>query len=197
MKFDDKNTARAKGMNLPISFKKSIEVCTAIRQKPLLKAIVMLEDIALIKRALPHKRFNKGGTGHRVGMGPGRYPVKACNEIIDVLKNAHANAREKGLTEGELVIKYVAANKASQQFHFGRQRRRKMKRTNIEVVVEEVAKKETPKAAKTEAAPVKTGVKKEAPQVKEEKKPEIKETPQPAKQEAKKTAAKPAPKSDK
>ncbi len=181
MKFDEKTTARAKGNNLPISFKKSVEVCTAIRQKPLLKAIVMLEDIADMKKALPHKRFNKGGTGHKVGMGPGRYPVKACNEIIDVLKNAEANARQKGLTEGELIITYAVANKASQQFHFGRQRRRKMKRTNIDIVVEEVEKKATPKkeVPKVEEKPKAAEVKAAKPEVKKEapKPVEKKETP--------------------
>ena len=70
--------------------------------------------------------------------GPGKYPVKAAGIIKKLLESVESNAQFKGLNTSNLIIKHIKADFASRPWHFGRQRRRKMKRTNIEVVVEEV-----------------------------------------------------------
>ena len=62
-----------------------------------------------------------------------------------------ANARSKGLDIPSLVVGSILAKKGAPSWHYGRQRRRRMKRTHIEVVVapslpEEKKKKETVKS---------------------------------------------------
>ncbi len=149
--FTDK-TAKAYGKSLPISTKVAINICNALRGLPVNKALAYLQDVLDEKRAIPFTRFSDG-VGHRPGIGAGRYPKKASQAIAEIIASAANNAAVKGLST-DLKIVAIVANKASSPLHYGRQRRRSMKRTHIEVVVEEmegatpVAKK-TPKKAKT------------------------------------------------
>lgn len=137
----EENTATAYGRALPISTKHSIEICNFIRGKPLAKAKMLLENVIAKKTAVPFRRFSRS-VGHKKKIGAGRYPEKACREILKLLNAAEANAQFKGLGVGSLVISELIANKASRPWHYGRQRRRKAKRTHIRVVVkEEIAKK--------------------------------------------------------
>ena len=63
-------------------------------------------------------------------------------EIIKLMEDVEANAQFKGLNTSNLVIAHISAHKAGKAWHYGRKSRRKMKRTTIEIVVEEKAKKE-------------------------------------------------------
>ena len=72
--------------------------------------------------------------------GPGRYPVKVSKHIIGFLNQVTANAQFKGLNTAHLIIAQIIVNKAGNQWHYGRQRRRQMKRTHIEIVVQEAKK---------------------------------------------------------
>lgn len=139
--YDEKRMARALGIALPISMKKTVELCSFIRGKELPKAISLLEGVLDERVAIPFRRYAKGGTGHKPGMGPGRYPKKACFEVIKLLRQAQANAKNKGLDSANLVVNSILAKKGAQAWHFGRQRRRRMKRTHIEVIVTEAEKK--------------------------------------------------------
>ncbi|MBI4439111.1 50S ribosomal protein L22 [Candidatus Woesearchaeota archaeon] len=130
-------SARSVGMALPISHKKSVEVCRLIRGKSLGKSIELLGKVMRLEAAVPYKRYNRGGVGHRRGIGVGRFPVKTCAEIIKILKDAQANAQSRGLQAGKLVISHISAQKAAKTFHYGRKSRRVMKKTHIEVVVKE------------------------------------------------------------
>ena len=56
-----------------------------------------------------------------------------------------ANAQFKGLNTANLVITHINANKASKVMHSGRKRSRSAKRTNVEIVVQEKATKESVK----------------------------------------------------
>lgn len=132
--------ARAVGRDLSISKKHSVEICKWIRNKSLPRAKKMLEDAILLKRAIPFTKFN-WNVGHRHGIGPGRYPQKAAKEILRTLKSAEANAQLKGLNTGNLFIIHINAQKAPSPLHYGRQRGRHMKRTHIEIVLQEKAAK--------------------------------------------------------
>lgn len=129
--------SRAVVIAAPVSFKKSVEVCSFIRGKKVSSAIAALSKAALMEIAIPFRKFNRGGVGHRPGMGTGRFPVNACKQIINLLNDAQANAQHKGLDTGSLVIRHISAKKAEKSFHYGRKRRRLMKRTHIEVVLEQ------------------------------------------------------------
>ncbi len=128
--------AKAFGRSLPLSEKQSIEICSAVRNKPLSRAKKLLQRVIAMKEAIPFKRFTE--VGHRSGaMTAGRYPVNACNEILALLESAEANAQAKGLNVNDLIVRHIAAQKAPLQWHYGRQYRRRMKRIHIEVVLEE------------------------------------------------------------
>ncbi len=154
---DEKEIAKASGMSLPISTKQSIEVCNFIRNKTLEKAKAILERVLEKKEAIPFKRFGSD-TGHKKGpIGAGRYPQKTVKEILKILNSVESNAQVKGLNTDDLKIITIIANKASTPWRFGRKRRRKSKRTHIEIIVkskEEKLKNKVKKETK-ETIPVK------------------------------------------
>ena len=111
---DDKaKTAKALGRSLKISPKHAVEICNKIRGMKVEKAESYLEDVIEMKTAVPFKRHNKK-VGHRRGIGgwpTGRYPVKAAKQILDILRNAEANAEYKGLDTENLKILHISSHK--------------------------------------------------------------------------------------
>lgn len=110
---DDKKTAKALGRSLKISPKHAVEICNRIRGMKAENARNYLEDVIEMKKAVPFKRHNKK-VGHRRGLGgwpTGRYPVKAASHILDVLKNAEANAEYKGLDTENLKIMHISSHR--------------------------------------------------------------------------------------
>lgn len=138
--FDNEHMAKAIGRGLPISFKQSVEICNFIKGKNINYAKDILKKVSEKKMAVPFKRFKKD-LGHKKKIGAGRFPLKASNELMKLLEAVEANAQFKGLNTSNLTIMHICANKAGKAWHFGRKRRRQMKRTNVEVIVEEKAKK--------------------------------------------------------
>ena len=132
--------ARAVGMALPVSFKQSVEICNYIKNKNIANAKTMLLSVIEKKSAVPFKRYNFD-LGHKKKIGPARYPEKASREIIKLIENVEANAQFKGFNTSNLIVAHVSAHKAGKAWHYGRKSRRKMKRTNVEIVVEEKSKK--------------------------------------------------------
>ena len=133
--YDAEKMARAVALALPVSKKYAVEICSFIKNKTIAKAKNELGNVIEEKQAIPIKRFTNGA-GHKTKIGPGAYPKKASKEIIRLLETVEANAQFKGLNTSDLVIKYISANQAAKAWHYGRNRGQ-MKRTNIEVVVEE------------------------------------------------------------
>ena len=111
---DDKaKTAKALGRSLKISPKHAIEICNKIRGMNVEKAKDYLEDVIEMKKAVPFKRHNKK-VGHRRGLQgwpTGRYPVKAADQILDILINAEANAEYKGLDSENLRIMHISSHR--------------------------------------------------------------------------------------
>jgi len=133
---EEKNTAKTIGKELPISTKQSVEICNFIRHKTTEQSKRVLEEVLQLKTAVPYKRYVKH-IPHRKGkIATGRYPVKAVQYVLDLIKNVEANAKNQGL-ETPLVIDEVIANKGTRGWHHGRIRRIKNKRTHIKIVVRE------------------------------------------------------------
>lgn len=137
--FNKETMARAVGTDLPVSMKNAAMVCNAVRGKPTTRAKKMLNEVINLKFAIKFTRFNMD-RGHKKKIGPGKYPVKTCQQILAVLENAEANANQKNL--GETFIKHTCAHVASKPFRYGRYSRRKMKRAHVEIVLEEIKKEE-------------------------------------------------------
>ena len=131
--------ARAVGIALPVSLKQSVEICAFIRNKNINDAKKMLQMVVEKRKAVPFKRYNFD-LGHKKKMGPGRYPEKASREFIKLIENVEANAQFKGLNTSNLVIAHVSAHNSGKAWHYGRHSRRRVKRANIEICVEERAK---------------------------------------------------------
>ncbi|MDD5086915.1 MAG: 50S ribosomal protein L22, partial [Candidatus Nanoarchaeia archaeon] len=72
----NEHMAKAVGILLPISTKQAVEICNMLRGGNLQKAKTFLEEVADMKKAVKFDRFSEGA-GHKKGMGPGKYPVKA------------------------------------------------------------------------------------------------------------------------
>ena len=146
--------ARSIGMALPISFKQSVEICNFIEKKNINDAKKMLQNVVEKKSAIPFKRYN-WDLGHKTKIGPARYPEKTSKEFIKLIDDVEANAQFKGLNTSNLIIAHVSAHKAGKAWHYGRKSRRKMKRTNVEIVVEEKADKVKSKEIKQKQEKVK------------------------------------------
>tara|TARA_Y100000310_G_scaffold310852_1_gene356548 strand:+ start:6055 stop:6645 length:591 start_codon:yes stop_codon:yes gene_type:complete len=184
-------SAKASARSVGISGKQSIEICNAIRKKPIDKAKAILVRAMTQEQAIPFKRFQN--IGHKPGpMGTGKYPMKACTEILKLVEAAEANAQLKGLNTSDLIIKHIATHKGAKQWHYGRFFRRKMKRVNLEIVLEE--KKSKPKEKTPKPAP-KTDAKKDAKPVKPS--PKAVESKPVAKKPVNPTTNKEQPKGDK
>jgi large subunit ribosomal protein L22 len=109
---DETKVARAMGYELPISFKHAVEICDAIRGKPIGEAMGYLEEVVEMKRAVPFKHHKKKVPHKRLERWyAGRYPQKAAKRILKVLKNLDANAEYKGLEKDRLVIVHAQAKK--------------------------------------------------------------------------------------
>lgn len=114
--------ARAKFEGARISFKNSLIVCRAISGLSLTKGKKFLEDLISKKVSLN-----------------GKYYTNASKKILEILKNAEANAKQKNLNLEKLFI----TAKANKGFRLvtpksrAKFRGRKAKVTNIEIVLEE------------------------------------------------------------
>jgi ribosomal protein L22 len=124
--------------SVPISTKQSIAVCRFIKGKKIENAIKELREVLMFKRAVPMK----GEIPHRKGkIMSGRYPKKACENFIIILKSLQANANVNGLNDP--VIVEAVPNQGSRPYgRYGRVRR---KRTHIKIKAMEKKIKEKKK----------------------------------------------------
>lgn len=124
------------GLSLPIALKTSVEICNLLRHKETKKAKSILERVMKKQQPIPFKIYRKSNA-HRPGkIAEGRYPLKASKEFLQLVKSVEANAHHIGLT-GNLVISEIKADRGPQQFHYGRQRRIRHKRTHVTIKVAE------------------------------------------------------------
>jgi large subunit ribosomal protein L17e len=114
-------SCKARGSDLRVHFKNTRESAFALRKMDLQKAKRYLEDVVARKRCIPFHRFtgcigrtaqakNEGSTTRQ-----GRWPVKSCEFLLNLLKNAESNAESKGLDVDALYISHIQVNKAMQQ----------------------------------------------------------------------------------
>jgi len=108
---DPDKTVKASGRELRISPKAAREICASIKGMSLEEAKRFLEDVIAKRRPVPYRRYKKK-VPHRRGLQKfyaGRYPVKAAKKILDVLRNAEANAEYKGLDVDSLKVVHASA----------------------------------------------------------------------------------------
>lgn len=129
------------GTNIPVSTKHSKAICKFIRGKNINEAIEYLEEVIRTRKAISMK----GEIPHRKGnMMSGRFPKKASQEFIKLLRSLGANANANGLEE--VIISEAIANIGVRPYgRFGRTRK---KRTHIMIKCREKKEKIKPEEKK-------------------------------------------------
>ena len=166
--------------------------------KQIARAKAELNNVAVLKEAVPFKKFVRD-MGHKRGqIRTGRYPVKASQAILKLLESAESNAQAKGLSVPDLYVAHIASQRGPCNYKGSRIRGRKNKSTHVEIVLlEGVAPVGTKKQKKAPAKKAKPAEKKaepakvEKPEAKEEKKVEAPAEKAVEKPEEKKAEAKP------
>lgn len=135
------SVARARAVELPMSPKKTYEVLNAIRGLPLEKAREVLKAAEEGRRAIPFRRYNQE-TAHHTGVGPGRFPKKVCQNLLQLLANAESNAEYEGLDADRLYVRVASCargriQKASMPRAQGRATAWNEQTTNVELVLAE------------------------------------------------------------
>ncbi|KEG05079.1 60S ribosomal protein L17, putative [Plasmodium vinckei vinckei] len=108
--------AKAAAVDLRVHFKNTYETARAIRRMNLLEAKKYLNAVIDKKRCIPFRRYN-GGVGRtnqakEFNHTQGRWPVKSCKFLLNVLDNVQANAESKNLDIGKLKIIHIMVNRA-------------------------------------------------------------------------------------
>jgi len=123
------------GTNLPISMKTGRELCKFVKWKTIDKAIEDLEQVSVKRKAVPMK----GEFPHKKGMSGGKYPKKAAENFIILLKSLKGNANNHGIENP--IISFAMSNKASRPYgRFGR-----VQKKRSHVIIKAINKKEKKK----------------------------------------------------
>lgn len=118
---------KVSGRDVTSSTKVAVAICKFIKNKELAKAIEDLEQVTLLKKAVPMK----GEIPHRKGkMMSGRFPERAAREFIMLVKSLQSNANNHDIEEP--VIVEAIANIAQRPFAKGGRARKK--RSHITLV---------------------------------------------------------------
>jgi ribosomal protein L22 len=119
--------------SLPISTKQAKFICKFIKNKPIQTAIKELEEVTKLKKAIPMT----GEIPHRKGrIMSGRFPVRASNHIIKILKGLQGNANQHEIDEP--IISEAIANLAQRPYgRFGSIRK---KRSHVKIIAYEKSK---------------------------------------------------------
>lgn len=133
------------GKDLPISTKHAVAICKFIRGKKIDEAVSLLGDVIQFKKAVPMK----GELPHRKGkIMSGRYPIKASQQFIKLLRQLGANAtiNEIELENGRIECK---ADKAARPFRRFGDKRFKRSHVMLRLKIKEDERKKN-KEEKTE-----------------------------------------------
>lgn len=120
--------------NLPVSTKHSKAICKFIKNKKIGDAIADLEQVSVAKKSVPMK----GEIPHRKGKGmmSGRFPKKASQSFLKILRSLAANSSYNGI-EDPVIVEAIANIGERPYGKFGRVR---MKRTHVRVVAKSMEK---------------------------------------------------------
>jgi len=129
--------AMAQDQNMPVSWKDVTEIGRFVKGDKADKAIGKLEKVIEKELAVPFKEYNSD-VGHRSGHSdPARYPVKASEHVLEVLKSAKSNAEYEGLNADNLYVQEFITNQGTEFATPGRHRGQKTKAAHVKIVVGE------------------------------------------------------------
>lgn len=98
------------------TFQNTRETALAIKKMSLRRAQRFLKNVVDQKECVPFRRFNSGvgrcAQAKQWGTSIGRWPKKSADFLLQLLKNAEANADYKGLNTEMLIIDHIQVNRA-------------------------------------------------------------------------------------
>jgi large subunit ribosomal protein L22 len=137
--------AKACGKELKVSPKHSRELAVAIENKRVSKAKDFLRSVLTGKKPIPFRRYNKN-VPHRSQLTKfviGRFPKKATQAMLKLIREAEANAEVQGLDKDRLFIRniFVTRGRYKRPYQIARacwrRGRNRTRSTNLQVVLEE------------------------------------------------------------
>jgi large subunit ribosomal protein L17e len=110
--------AKAKAERVRVHFKNTVQVANAIRGMSLFRAKRYLNNVLRHIEAVPFKGPFNGGPGRHAQaknwkVSQCRWPTKSVRAMLEILRNAEANAKNRSLTRSKLYIAHVHVNKAA------------------------------------------------------------------------------------
>ncbi|XP_017786226.1 PREDICTED: 60S ribosomal protein L17-like [Nicrophorus vespilloides] len=113
---DGKTYAKTRSSNMSVHFKNTVETANAIKGLTVERAKKYLNNVIAHKECVPFKKF-KGGVGRcaqakQFGVTQGRWPLKSVKFLLDLIRNAVANAEFSGIDTEHLKIVYIQVNPA-------------------------------------------------------------------------------------
>jgi len=142
---------KARGDNLRVHFKLTHEAAVALKGMTLVRAKKYLNNVLNHKEIIPFRRYRYGVSRHAQvhafhHVTQGCWPAKSCQYLLDLLKNAEANAEVKQLDTERLKITHIQVNKAAKTHRrtyraHGRVTAYKGSPCHIEMILTEMAKK--------------------------------------------------------
>jgi len=110
----ESHQAKAVGNNLPVSWKDCTEIGRFLKGDSVEKAERKLEMVQEKELEVPYTKF-QADIGHRPGQSqPGRYPIKAAEKVLEVIKSAKHNAEYEGLNPDQLEIQEFVTNQGKE-----------------------------------------------------------------------------------
>lgn len=110
---DPETTSKASGRDIPVKPKFAVNVAKAIKGKTVKQARTFLEEVVIMKTAVPFRVHKRQVKHRRGGIGPGQYPVNVAAAMLRVLNDAASNAEYKGLDPDNMYVWHVAAHRAA------------------------------------------------------------------------------------
>jgi large subunit ribosomal protein L22 len=128
--------AKAIGKNMRVSWKHCTEIGRFISDDSVEKAKEKLEKVIEKDLAVPATKFDSDA-GHQKGQGKARYPVKAAEEVLELLESAEGNAEHEGLNPAALQIDEFITNQGPSFRTPKRHRGRSIKSAHVKIIVGE------------------------------------------------------------
>lgn len=143
MEFQIETMSRAYGRDLPLAWKKSVELARQLRGKTVERAREYLEGVISLRQPVPMRTYRRW-VAHKAGTGPARYPVNAAKAFLKILESAVANAEFTGKEDPDtMVIRVINAHKGTIRKGFrprahGRSGPWNQDTVSLEIILEEV-----------------------------------------------------------
>merc|ERR1719469_828561 len=109
-------SCKAQGVDLRVHYKNTYESANAIRGMTLRVAQKYLKAVVEKKRCIPFRKHTgcagRTAQAKKFKRSQGRWPVKSCKILLDLLRNAESNAEFKNLDADNLYIYHIQVSEA-------------------------------------------------------------------------------------